>query len=66
MKTRRMTFTVPIMIIVGIASMLLLDKGFYMIEQSIRTMLVVGGMLITGVISYFLFPDDEGKNKNMK
>lgn len=61
LKSRRIAFTVPIMIIVGIASMLVLDKGFAMIEQYIRTILVVCAMLLSGVISFFLFPENEGK-----
>lgn len=49
------------MIIVGLSAMYMLNRGYAEIELSIRILIAIGAVLLSGVISYFLFPNNEGK-----
>ncbi|TKC19211.1 histidine kinase [Robertmurraya kyonggiensis] len=59
MKSKRITLMIPIMIIVGIAAFWMLDTGYSEISSSIRLLITLGSVLLSGIISYFLFPEHE-------
>lgn len=60
-NSKRMTFSIPIMAIVGIAALWMLNKSYSEIALSIRILIALGAVLLSGGISYFLFPNEEGK-----
>lgn len=51
---------IPIMILVAVASYWMLGKYYSEIEFGSKIMLTIGGTLLSGVISFFLFKEDEG------
>lgn len=61
LNSKRMTFSIPIMVIVGIAALWMLNRGYSEIDLSIRILIALGAVLLSGGISYFLFPNEEGK-----
>ncbi|MEQ2525226.1 histidine kinase [Robertmurraya yapensis] len=61
MKTKRITLMMPIMIIVGIAAFWMLDTGYSEISSSIQLIITLGAVVLSGIISYFLFPENEKK-----
>ncbi|MDQ0154472.1 histidine kinase [Robertmurraya andreesenii] len=66
MKSKRLTFSIPIMIVVWFVAMWMLNSGYEEIQYSIRLMIAIGAVIVSGVISYFLFPDHEGKKDSGK
>ncbi|BCB02447.1 histidine kinase [Bacillus sp. KH172YL63] len=56
---KRLTIVIPIMIIVALASNWLLGEQYAEIPAGSKTMLIIGGALLSGVISFFLFKEDE-------
>lgn len=50
---------IPIMIIVGIAAFWMLYTGYSEISSSIRLLITLGAVILSGIISYFLFPENE-------
>lgn len=52
-------FALPIMLIVGSFSWLYLSRNFQEIEPLTRVFISVGAIVVSGVISYFLFPKNE-------
>ncbi|WP_286229988.1 histidine kinase [Neobacillus mesonae] len=63
MKQKRFTFVVPIMIIVMVVALWMLNDGYSDIQFGIRLIIAIGAGLFSGVISYFLFPENEGKKR---
>ncbi len=61
LKTKRFMFVIPITIIVLVVAIWMLNGGYSEIEPSIRLMIAIGAAIFSGVISYFLFPENEGK-----
>ncbi|MFI8684422.1 histidine kinase [Rossellomorea sp. NPDC077527] len=57
---KRFTMIIPIMILVAVASYWMLGKYYSEIEFGSKIMLTIGGTLLSGVISFFLFKEDEG------
>lgn len=55
---RIVMFPLPIAIIVYLLSAWWLNKYYVDIESNIRTYLAIGAALVSGVISYFLFPNE--------
>jgi Na+-translocating ferredoxin:NAD+ oxidoreductase RnfD subunit len=49
---------IPIMFLVAVASYCMLDKYYSEIEFGSKIMLIIGGTLLSGVISFFLFKED--------
>lgn len=47
------------MVIVGIASIYMLQTGYSEIDLSIRMLITFGAVIFSGIISYFLFPENE-------
>lgn len=64
MKVKRFAFVVPIMSIVLAAAIWMLNEGYSDIKIEIRMMIAFGAALFSGIISYFLFPENEGKNRS--
>ena len=50
---------IPIVILVAVASNWMLGKYYSEIELGSRIMLIIGGTLLSGVVSFFLFKEDE-------
>lgn len=56
---RAFKFVIPIMIIVAWASWFMLNKNFTDVPEQTRLYITIGAVIISGVISYFLFPENE-------
>ncbi|RIW35089.1 histidine kinase [Bacillus salacetis] len=56
---KRLAVVIPVSILVFILSLWFLSRSYGEIEQSARILISIGGMLVSGVITYFLFPEDE-------
>ena len=54
-------FVIPIMLLVGGFGWMKLTKEFQEVPELTRLAIIIGAMIVSGVISYFLFPKDEGK-----
>lgn len=52
-------FVVPIMMIVAWSSGLLLNRNHAEVPENTRFMIMIGASLLSGVITYFLFPQKE-------
>jgi predicted transporter len=57
---RAFKFVVPIMLIVGTFSWMKLNKDFQDVPETSRILITLGAVILTGIISYFLFPKNEG------
>lgn len=51
------------MIVVGVVSIWMLQTGYSEIDFSIRMLITLGAVIISGIISYFLFPENEGNKR---
>ncbi|OAT80152.1 hypothetical protein A6P54_15690 [Bacillus sp. MKU004] len=61
---KRLIFTIPIMLVVFLVANSYLGKAYTEVPADTRTLIVLGGTLISGVISYFLFkPEGEQGEK---
>lgn len=58
---RAFKFVIPIMLLVGGASWVMLNKNFTDVPVMSRFYITLGAMVLTGVISFFLFPRNEGE-----
>lgn len=47
------------MMVVGIASIWMLQTGYSEIDLTIRLFITFGAVVFSGIISYFLFPENE-------
>ncbi|TMU84990.1 histidine kinase [Bacillus sp. BHET2] len=56
---KRLTMVIPIMIIVALAANWMLGKQYAEIPPGSKAMLIIGGALLSGVISFFLFKEDK-------
>lgn len=64
---RILKFVFPIMIIVAWSSWLLLERNFLEVPETNRLYITIGATILSGVVSYFLFPqDEEHKNDKLK
>lgn len=54
-------FVIPIMLLVGGFGWMKLTKEYQEVPELTRLAIIIGAMIISGVISYFLFPKDEGE-----
>ncbi|MFF2449037.1 histidine kinase [Neobacillus sp. NPDC058068] len=64
MKPKRITLIIPIMIIVMAVALWMLNKDFSEIQLGIRLIIALGAALFSGAISYFLFPNNEGRKRS--
>ncbi|MCH1624492.1 histidine kinase [Fredinandcohnia quinoae] len=60
MNSKRFSVVIPVSIMVGLIAMWMLNKDFAEIDLSIRLLIAMGATLLSGVITYFLFPKGEG------
>ncbi len=63
LKQKRFAFVIPIMIGVTIIAIYMLNGEFSEIPMGTRLMIAIGAGLLSGLISYFLFPEEEGKKR---
>ncbi|MED4203537.1 histidine kinase [Neobacillus mesonae] len=61
MKQKRFTYVIPIMIVVMAVALWMLNEEYSNIQLGIRLLISIGAALLSGVISYFLFPENEEK-----
>ncbi|WP_255452407.1 Histidine kinase [Sporosarcina sp. ANT_H38] len=58
---RAFKFVIPVMLLVGGFGWMKLTKEFQEVPELTRLAIVIGAMILSGIISYFLFPKDEGE-----
>lgn len=61
---RAFKFVVPIMIIVAWASWAMLSRNHTDVPADTRVLITLGAVVVSGIISYFLFPKNEGKRED--
>lgn len=61
---RAFKFIVPIMIIVAWASWAMLGRNHTDVPVNTRVLITIGAVLLSGIISYFLFPKNEDENED--
>ncbi|WP_318616182.1 histidine kinase [Sporosarcina sp. YIM B06819] len=59
---RAFKYIIPVMMIVGTVSIMMLNKSHQDVPPMSRIYITLGAMVVSGIISYFLFPKDEEKN----
>ncbi len=55
---KRFIFVIPIMVIVAVMAMWYLNKEYTDVPFSSRILIVIGGTLVSGIISFFLMKKD--------
>ncbi|WP_342507199.1 histidine kinase [Sporosarcina sp. FSL K6-2383] len=60
---RAFKYIIPIMMIVGTVSIMMLNKNHQEVPPMSRIYITLGAMAVSGILAYFLFPKDEEKNK---
>ena len=58
---RAFKFVIPIMLIVGVYSWMKLDKSYSEVPETSRILITIGAIIVSGIISFFLFPKNEGE-----
>jgi len=58
---RAFKFVIPVMLLVGGFGWMKLTKEFQEVPELTRLAIIIGAMILSGIISYFLFPKDEGE-----
>ena len=58
---RAFKFVIPVMLLVGGFGWMKLTKEFQEVPGLTRLAIIIGAMIVSGIISYFLFPKDEGE-----
>ncbi|MEK3937013.1 histidine kinase [Sporosarcina sp. FSL W7-1349] len=57
---RALKFIIPIMFVVGGFSWMMLSKNYQEVPPTSRVFITIGAMIVSGGISFFLFPKNEG------
>ena len=60
---KALVYVIPIMIIVAWGSWIMLNRNHTDVPEVSRVLITVGAVIVSGIISYFLFPKDEVKKK---
>lgn len=60
---RVLKFVVPIMIIVMGTSWIMLNRSHDEVPGLTRVYITIGATIVSGIVSYFLFPKDEGEEE---
>jgi hypothetical protein len=60
---KALAYVVPIMIIVAWGSWFMLNRSHTEVPETSRVLITIGAVVVSGIISYFLFPKDEFKKK---
>jgi len=58
---KRFIFIIPIMVVVATLAIWLLNKDYSEINYGTRILIVTGGSIFSGIISYFLLRNDKQK-----
>ncbi|MFS0576071.1 histidine kinase [Sporosarcina sp. 179-K 3D1 HS] len=58
---RALKFIIPIMLVVGSFGWMMLSKNYQEVPPTSRVFITIGAMIVSGGISFFLFPKDEGE-----
>jgi hypothetical protein len=58
---KRLAVVIPVSILVFLLALWFLSNNYSEIDQLTRILLSIGGMLVSGIITYFLFPENEKK-----
>ncbi len=61
---RAFKFVVPIMIIVAWASWAMLSRNHTDVPEDTRVLITIGAVVVSGIISYFLFPKNEDEKED--
>lgn len=61
MEKKRFKFVIPIMVIVAISSMYMVENYYAEVPSLNQLLITIGATLLSGVIAYFLFPQ-QGEN----
>ncbi|MBM4763193.1 histidine kinase [Bacillus sp. B15-48] len=64
MKSKKFTFVIPIMVIVLAIAIWMLYKDYTELQLGVRLIIAIGAALLSGVISYFLFPENGEKKRS--
>ncbi|MBU8880401.1 histidine kinase [Bacillus sp. FJAT-29790] len=59
---KKLTFVIPIMILVAFIAMWMLKKDYSEIDLATRMIIAAGASILSGVISFFLIGADKGRN----
>ncbi|GKV68474.1 hypothetical protein NCCP2716_09720 [Sporosarcina sp. NCCP-2716] len=60
---RAFKFVIPIMLLVGGVAWVMLNKDYTDVPVMSRFYITLGAMGVSGIISYFLFPKNEGERQ---
>lgn len=63
MEKKRYKFVVPVMVIVSFTANYMINKEYSTIPVFHKVLIITGATLFSGIISYFLFPKDDGKDR---
>jgi hypothetical protein len=58
---KRIKFVIPTMILVAILAAWILEKDYSAIPFEFRILIILGGAMLSGVLTYFLFPQGVGE-----
>ncbi|MGD6967140.1 histidine kinase [Rossellomorea vietnamensis] len=58
---KRLAVAISVSVLVFILALWFLSSNYSEIEQLIRILIALGGTILSGVITYFLFPENERK-----
>lgn len=61
MKQKKSFIVFPVALMVGIIALLMLKKDYSEIDLSIRLLISLGAAIFSGIITFFLFPNNEQK-----
>ncbi|MGN4123612.1 hypothetical protein ACMGD3_00965 [Lysinibacillus sphaericus] len=62
MEKKRFKFVIPVMVIVAIGAVYMLNNYYAEVPDIDQLLIIIGATLISGVLAYFLFPQ-QGENK---
>ncbi|PAQ12886.1 hypothetical protein CD798_17420 [Bacillaceae bacterium SAOS 7] len=58
---KRMTFAMPIMVVVGILATWMLAKDYAMVDLTTRVLIIASAVVLSGGISFFLLGNENDK-----
>ncbi|MGF2616663.1 histidine kinase [Rossellomorea vietnamensis] len=58
---KRLAVTIPVSVLVFILALWFLSSNYSEIDLLTRILIAFGGTILSGVITYFLFPENERK-----
>lgn len=54
-------FVIPVMLIVSWVSWYMLGRDHSEVPEQTRVLITIGAVILSGIISFFLFPKNEGE-----